>query len=117
VFDPNQLSAPDGTHFSLGRYYASPEAKHAVCCVSLGGSEDTILEIVEVDTARRVDKPIDRAAFGDVSWLPDGHAFFYSRLPEPETNARATARFTKRRVYLHYLGTDIENRVRKVFIE
>jgi prolyl oligopeptidase len=109
VFDPNQLSAPEGAHYALSRYYVSPDGKHAVCCVSLGGSEDTILKIVEVDTARCVDQQIDRAAFGDVNWLPDGRAFIYSRLTKKKKNTPATARFGKRRVYLHYLGTDIEN--------
>jgi len=109
IFDPNQLSATEGAHYSLGRYYASPDGKHTVCCVSLGGSEDTTLKIVQVDAGRCVDKPIDGTAFGDVSWLPNSRSFFYSRLPKKEKETQATARFAKRRVYIHYLGTDVEN--------
>jgi len=27
VFDPNQLSAPEGAHYALGRYYVAPDGK------------------------------------------------------------------------------------------
>ncbi|MDB6021248.1 MAG: hypothetical protein JWQ04_1105, partial [Pedosphaera sp.] len=108
IFDPGQINAPDGSHYVLNFYHAAPDGKHAVCRVSQGGSEDTTLEIVEVDTSRIVDKPIDRVAFGNVNWLPNGGAFFYTRRPKTESEAKAAATGKKGRVFVHFLGTDVE---------
>jgi prolyl oligopeptidase len=108
VFDPQSLRSSAGSHYSLNIYYAAPDGSNVVCRVSQGGSEDSILRIVETDSGRLVDQPINRTAFGSVCWLPNGRSFVYSRLPPLEHDMPATARFGKRRVYLHELGTDTE---------
>jgi len=106
IFNPQSLKSVGGSHFSLHFYHVAPDAKCVICPVSQGGSEDIVLRIVDVDTGRLMDQPIERAAFG--SWLPNSRGFFYSQLPAGNKDLPATARYVRRRVYLHYLGTNAE---------
>ena len=72
---------------------------------SAGGTEESVLRVLDVATGEDVDGPIDRARYSPVAWLPGGRAFYYVRrlppheLPEDE-------RQYHRRVWLHRLGTD-----------
>jgi prolyl oligopeptidase len=73
--------------------------------LSEGGSEESVLRVLDAGTGEDVDGPIDRARYSPVAWLPGGQAFYYVRrlhpagLPEDE-------RQYHRRVWLHRLGTD-----------
>ena len=46
--------------------------------ISPGGSEESVLHVVESATGKVLSDTIDRAQFGQPSWLPDG-SFFYTR--------------------------------------
>lgn len=103
VFDPAKMATPDGKPLRLNFYHAAPDGRHVVCRVSQGGSEDTTLEIIEVDGGRIVDKSIDHAAFGNVNWHPNGSAFFYAGRPKPSGD---TTNSSTERVFVHFLGSD-----------
>ncbi len=106
LFNPQSLQSPGGPHFSLNFYHVAPDAKCVICPVSQGGSEDMVLQMVDVGTGQQMDQPIERATF--TSWLPNSHGFFYSQLPKVNKDLPATERYAGRRVYLHYLGTKVE---------
>ncbi|HEX9339421.1 MAG TPA: S9 family peptidase, partial [Pseudonocardiaceae bacterium] len=70
--------------------------------LSHGGNESAALYVLEVDTRRVVDGPLDRCRYAPVAWLPDGEAFYY---------VRAAPGNTGRHVYLHKVGTSGDNDV------
>ena len=82
----------------------SPDGKHVAYGISTGGSEDSVLRVVAVDGARALPVEIDRARFNTrLAWHPDGHSFYYARIPEGNTGAR---RYANVRLYRHVLGRD-----------
>jgi prolyl oligopeptidase len=76
--------------------------------VAKGGSEDAVLRVVEGDTGRDTGDAIDRAWWGNPSWMPDGHSFVYVRLQKLGPTSPPTDRELDSRVYLHVIGTDPE---------
>ncbi|MFI7586882.1 prolyl oligopeptidase family protein [Spongisporangium articulatum] len=78
--------------------------------VSEGGTEESVLRVLDVVTGEVVDGPIDRARYSPVSWLPGQDAFFYVRRLPPEGLPEDEKQY-HRRVWLHRLGTDPESDV------
>ena len=73
--------------------------------VSEGGSEESVLRVLDVTTGADVDGPVDRARYSPVAWVPDRRAFYYVRRLPPGQVPEAERQY-HRRVYLHTLGTD-----------
>ena len=73
--------------------------------LSVGGTEESVLRVVDVSTTQDVDGPIDRARYSPVAWLPVGKAFYYVRRLPAEQVPVGEEQF-HRRIYLHRLGTD-----------
>jgi prolyl oligopeptidase len=83
-------------------YAPSPDGRHVAYGVSKGGSEDSTLRVLAVDTGRDSGEAIDRTRFNqELAWHPDGHAFYYARIPDGQSGAR---RYANIRVYRHVLG-------------
>ena len=69
-----------------------------------GGTEESVLRVLDVATGEVVDGPIDRARYSPVAWLPGGEAFYYVRRLAPDALPADEAQY-HRRVWLHRLGT------------
>ena len=108
LVDPAKLPAPKGAHYSINYYAASFDGRYVAYGVSLSGSEDAVLHVVESATGRETGEAIDRAQFGSPSWMPDGRSFIYNRLQKTGPNSAPTDRYLKSRGYLHVVGTDPE---------
>jgi prolyl oligopeptidase len=76
----------------------------------LGGSEQSVLHVLDVATGRETGDVIDRANYASPSWLPDGR-LLYSRLQKLAPDAPVTDKYQNQRVYLHRLGTGPEGDV------
>ena len=70
-----------------------------------GGTEESLLRVIDVGTGALVDGPIDRCRYSGVAWLPGGKAFYYVRRLPPEDVPDGEEQY-HRRVYLHTVGTD-----------
>ncbi len=79
LLDPNLLSA-DGT-VSLGDFELSPDGTRLAYSLSDGGSDWRTWSVVNVATGRQSQERLVGIKFSDISWLPDGTGFFYSRYP------------------------------------
>ncbi|WP_298123442.1 prolyl oligopeptidase family serine peptidase [Brevundimonas sp.] len=79
LIDPDALKA-GGTHVSLDWWQPSPDGRHVVYGLSPAGSEDSILQIIVVETGEILPERIDRTQYAGPVWLPDGSGFFYGRL-------------------------------------
>ena len=56
--------------------------------VSEGGTEESVLRVIDVVTGALVDGPIDRARYSPVAWLPGAEAYYYVRRLAPDARAR-----------------------------
>lgn len=75
--------------------------------VSSGGSEQSILHVLESDTGRILDEAIGGTMFGQLTWLAGGHAFLYHRLAQQDA-ATDSYHFRDSCTYFHRLGDDPE---------
>jgi prolyl oligopeptidase len=110
LVDPETLTA-SGVHYSIDYFQPSPNGKLIAVGISPGGSEDSVLRVLEVDSGRDLGERIDRTQFGSVAWLPDNHSFFYNRLHKPASGEPRTSHYLNSRDYLHRVGEDPENDV------
>ena len=109
LVDPAGLDSPAGPgaqshHAEIDQFAPSQDGGLVAYGVSIGGSEKSVLHVVDTITRNNRPDVIDRAQFASVSWAPDGRHFFYTRLPVPVPGAPATAEYAHLRVFEHALG-------------
>ena len=109
LVDPEKMTTADGKHYSIDYFQPSIDGKYVAYGVSPGGSEDSVLHVLEGATGKVLTDSIDRAEFASPSWLPDGKAFFYTRAQKLGLDAPPTAKYQKLKVYRHTLGADPDN--------
>ncbi len=108
LVDPEKLTAADGKHFSIDYFQPSLDGSLVAYGISPGGSEDSVLHILETATGKPLSDVIDRAQFGQPTWLPGNKTFFFTRTQKLGSNDPPTAKYQKLRVYRHTLGNDPE---------
>jgi prolyl oligopeptidase len=108
LVDPEKLTAADGKHFSIDYFQPSLDGQFVAYGLSPGGSEDSVLHVLETATGKALPDVIDRAQFGQPTWLSDGKSFFITRTQKLGPNDPPTAKYQKLRVYRHTLRNDPE---------
>jgi prolyl oligopeptidase len=103
LVDPMQLD-PSGLT-TLDSWQPSKEGALIAYQVSTGGSEESVLRVMDVEDGAVVDGPIDRARYSPVAFLPGGKAYYYVRRLAPDGLPPDEHQF-HRRIYLHRLGSD-----------
>jgi len=97
AIDPSGLT-------TLDSWQPSKEGDRLAYQLSVGGTEESEVHVMDVATAEALDGPIDRCRFSPIAWLPGGHAFYYVRRIAPELLPESERNF-HRRVYLHQVGS------------
>ncbi|MBO0802566.1 MAG: S9 family peptidase [Nocardiopsaceae bacterium] len=105
LVDPNAIDPSGRT--TLDAWKPDSEGRLLAYQVSSGGTEESLLRVIDVTTTAVVDGPIDRCRHTGVAWLPGGKAFYYTRRLPPERVPEGESQY-HRRVYLHTVGTDPE---------
>jgi len=105
LLDPETLTA-NGVHYSVDYYQPSLDGKLVAIGISPGGSENSVLRILDTTTGKDLGERIDRTQFGAISWLSDNHSFFYNRLHKLGPDEPRTSYYLNSRAYLHHLGDD-----------
>ena len=108
LVDPEKLTSADGKHFSIDYFQPSLDGKYVAYGLSPGGSEDSVLHILVTATGKALPDVIDRAQFGQPTWLLGNKSFFIPRTQKLSPSDPPTAKYQKLRVYLHTLGNDPE---------
>jgi prolyl oligopeptidase len=108
LVDPAALDPTGAT--TLDAWQPSKEGHRLAYQLSVGGTEESVLYVLDVVTGERVDGPIDRARYSPVAWLPGGEAFYYVRRLAPGLVPADEAQY-HRRVWLHRLGTAADDDV------
>ena len=103
LLDPARYGTPAG-RAAISWYHPSPDGRLVAYGISLAGTEDATLRVLEVEGARDTGVAIDRTRFNaGLSWHHDSRAFYYSRIPEGGPADRAH-RYAGIRVYRHVVG-------------
>ncbi len=112
LVDPEKRATKE-THYAIDFFKASPDGRYVAYGISAGGSEESVIYIVEVASGLELPESMDRAGANrgmiqTLVWHPGSRSFFYTRWP-PRTArmSRAEAQL-KSRAYLHVLRTDPE---------
>ncbi len=103
LLDPSVLAGAG--HWNLDWFVPSPDACHVACGLSQGGSEQSMLRVLDVGTGELLPDAVTGAFLGAVSWLPGGDALLCHRYLDPEPGAPAHRRRQDSRACLHRLGT------------
>lgn len=107
LLDP-ELLTKDGVHSSIDYFQPSLDGVLVAYGISPGGSEESVIHILQTDTGKQLPDAIDRARFGAISWLPGNKSFVYNRLQKLTPDMPRTAFEQRSRVYVHELGQDAE---------
>ncbi|HXR19732.1 MAG TPA: prolyl oligopeptidase family serine peptidase [Steroidobacteraceae bacterium] len=105
LLDPATM-ASGAQHAAIDYFVPSPNAKYVAVGVSLGGSENSVLHVIDTATGRLMSESISRAQEGNPSWTHDSKSFYFSRLQPMAPAAPAATKYDNMRVYFHRLGTD-----------
>lgn len=103
ALDPSGLTTLD----SLG---LSKEGDRLAYQLSHGGTEESELYVMDVDTGETIEGPIDRCRYSPIAWLPGGEQFYYVRRLDPAGLPEDEQQF-HRRVWLHTVGRPTEEDV------
>ena len=98
AIDPSGLT-------TLDTWQPSKEGDLLAYQLSEGGTEESVVRVMDVETGELVDGPIDRARYSPIAWLPGAEAYYYVRRLDPAGLPEGEEQF-HRRVWLHRLGTD-----------
>jgi len=103
LLDPMEID-PTGTT-TLDAWQPTKEGHLLAYQLSEGGTEESVIRVMDVVTGELVDGPIDRARYSPVAWVPGGKAYYYVRRLPADQVPTGEDQF-HRRIWLHRLGTD-----------
>lgn len=106
LVDPRTRDA-SGVHYSIDYVEPSPDGMHVAYGISASGSEDSVVEILDVERGRVLRENIDRAQYASIRWR-DNKSFFYWRRRAPSPGDTRADWFKNSATYLHVLGDDPE---------
>jgi prolyl oligopeptidase len=104
LLDPATL--PGEAHSSIDWLVPSPDGARVACGISQGGSEASVLHVVDADTGALFDDRIAETPFAFVSWLDDRRSFVYHRYRELPPDTPPSEARNDSRSCLHRLGED-----------
>jgi prolyl oligopeptidase len=103
LVDPIALDPTGRT--TLDAWQPSMEGDLLAYQLSEGGTEESVLRVLDVGTGEQVEGPIDRARYSPVAWLPGGTGYYYVRRLDP-AGLLEDERQYHRRVWFHRVGSD-----------
>jgi prolyl oligopeptidase len=107
LVDPEAITTKAGGHYAIDYFSPSYDNRYLAYGVSPGGSEESVLHVIEVATGKETGDVIDRAQFGSPAW-DDTNRLIYNRLQKLAPDAPKSDKYLKSRAYVHVLGTDPE---------
>jgi prolyl oligopeptidase len=107
LLEPKSLEQ-GGSHAAIDYFAPSWDGHYVIAGVSLGGSENSTIHVIEAASGRMLPDAITRTQYAGPSWRNDSQSFYYARLQQLPPGAPPTAIYENARVFLHIVGTDAE---------
>ncbi|MGG1943415.1 prolyl oligopeptidase family serine peptidase [Trinickia sp. NRRL B-1857] len=104
LVDPAKLSTDSTRHFALDWYMPSWDGRYVAYGISEGGSEQSVLHVIDVQTGRQLAESIDRTSSCIVSWRNDNRSFFYLRYPKVGPDTPPALQEYNAVAHVHVLG-------------
>ncbi|WP_116140372.1 prolyl oligopeptidase family serine peptidase [Trinickia diaoshuihuensis] len=104
LVDPAKLSTDSARHFALDWYMPSWDGRYVAYGISEGGSEQSVLHVIDVQTGRQLAESIDRTSSCVVSWRSDNRSFFYLRYPKVGPDTPPALQEYNAVAHVHVLG-------------
>jgi prolyl oligopeptidase len=108
LLDPAALGGGSGAHYEMDYFMPSWDGRLLAYGISTGGSEQSVLHVMQVETGKPLDENIDRTSGSVVAWRPDNRSFFYLRYVRPTAATPASETLYNARTYLHNLGSHLD---------
>jgi prolyl oligopeptidase len=109
LIDPSTLTTDPAKHYTIDYFAPSLDGTYVAYGLSEGGSEESVLHVIETATGKVLPDTISRSKDGVSSWRTDNASFYYLRENLLAPGEPATDKEQKVRTYLHVLGTDPES--------
>jgi prolyl oligopeptidase len=87
------IKAAGGAPQAIDYFAASRDGKRVAVGISAGGSEASVLTVLDSATGAKVAGPVDRAQWATPSWTDDGSSLFVGRLQELRPGAAPTDKY------------------------
>lgn len=105
LIDPNRFS--EDQTVALSNYFISKDGKYVAYARSRQGSDWQEIRIIDSDTSEEFAEVLSWVKFTTVAWDGDSKGFYYTRFPDPSTQAPEDEG-NNAKVYYHQLGTPQE---------
>ena len=107
LVDPEATKTKGGEHYAIDYFSPSFDNRYVAYGISPGGSEESVLHVIDVATGKETGDVIDRVQFGPPAW-DETNRLLYNRLQKLPAGAPKSDKYLKSRAYVHTLGTDPE---------
>jgi prolyl oligopeptidase len=104
LFDPLTFGTDSTQKYVIGRISPSSDGSNVAFTIAKGGSESSILLIMDVKKKKLFPERIDRCTNATASWLPDNKRFLYMRMQSTDVHDENHGKDSK--TYMHNIGTD-----------
>ncbi|HEY1998836.1 prolyl oligopeptidase family serine peptidase [Paraburkholderia sp.] len=108
LVDPAKLAKDSTHHYALDWYSPSWDGRYVAYGVSEGGSEQSVLHIIDLKTDKQLAESIDRTSDCVVSWRNDNASFFYLRYPKTGPDTPPSQTEYNAVTFLHVLGQNAQ---------
>ncbi len=108
LVDPATLAKDSAHHVALDWFSPSWDGRYVAYGISEGGSEKSVLHIVDLRTGQTLPETIDRTSDCIVSWRADNQSFFYLRYPKAGPDTPPSQTEYNALTLLHRLGQHID---------
>jgi len=108
LLDPAAIGKGTGGHYAVDYYTPSWDGTLLAYGLSTGGSEASVLRVLDVSSGKDLAESIDRAHDSTITWRADNRSFFYFKFNKvtPDTPLSETA--FNARTYLHIVGHGVD---------
>ena len=104
LLDPATLGEGTRTHYALDFYTPSWDGNYVAYGLSKGGSEESVLHVLEVGPDKVLDEAIERTSGSIVAWRSDNRSFYYLRYAPLTPELKPEEQLYNARTYLHVVG-------------
>ncbi|MGQ8336446.1 prolyl oligopeptidase family serine peptidase [Sunxiuqinia sp. A32] len=104
LYDPETFSDDTTKHYVISSFLPSNDGTKVTMEVAPNGSENGVLQIMDVKKKEFYPEKIDHCWMGATSWLPGEESFLYHQMSSGDVHDMEREKNTK--TLLHVLGTD-----------
>jgi prolyl oligopeptidase len=108
IFDTHSVD-DSTTKYDIYYFEPSYDGKYLACGLSPNGSEMSVIKIIDVESKKILPETIERAAYGNPSWVSGQVGFFYTQLKDIKSASDEQTLYEDGKVKFHVVGSDPKN--------